>query len=97
MERFESAVGPMNAQSEHTMIKDGRPRLRQIRNKTYELNSLLWAALLTDDDRTARRDLEWATQLSMEVTRELLEYGGGDKRAIAKWVSAAPKPPADQG
>ncbi len=87
----------MNVQLEHTMIKDGRPRLQQIRNKTYELNSLLWAALLTDDDVTARRDLEWATRISMEVTRELLEYAGGDKRAIAEWVSATPRSPADQG
>jgi hypothetical protein len=49
----------MNAQLEHTMIKDGRSRLQQIRNKTYEPNSLLWVALLTDGDRTAQRDLEW--------------------------------------
>jgi hypothetical protein len=97
MERFAGAADPKNAQMEHRMIKEGRPRLKQIRNKTYELNSLLWAALHTEDDGTARRDLEWATRISMEVTRELLEYAGGDKRAIAEWVSAAPRSPADQG
>jgi len=97
MERFTGAVSLMNAQLEHRMIKEGRPRLKEIRNKTYELNSLLWAALHTDDDRTARRDLEWATRISLEVTRELLEYAGGDKRAIAEWISAAPRSRSDQG
>ena len=97
MERFAGAANLMNARSEHRMIKEGRPRLKQIRDKTYELNSLLWAALNTDDDGTARRDLEWATRISLEVTRELLEYAGGDKRAIAEWVSATPRSPADQG
>ena len=97
MDRLAGAVNLMSAQLEHSMIKEGRPRLKQIRNKTYELNSLLWAALNTDDDGTARRDLEWATRISMEVTRELLEYAGGDKRAIAEWVSATPRSPADQG
>jgi hypothetical protein len=87
----------MSAQLEHTMIKDGRPRLQQIRNKTYELNSLLWAALLTDDDRTARRDLEWATELSLEVTRGLLEFTGDNKHATAEWLMAAPSSPSDQG
>ena len=80
----------MDAQLEHRMIKDGCPRLKKIRNKTYELNSLLWAALLSDDDRTARKDLERATKLSIEVTQGLLAYTGGDKRAIAEWASAAP-------
>ena len=97
MERLAGAANLMNAQLEHRMIKDGCPRLKQIRNKTYELNSLLWAALLTGDDVTARRDLEWATRIALEVTRELLEYAGGDKRAIAEWVSATPRSPADQG
>jgi hypothetical protein len=97
MERLADAVNLMNAQLEHRMVTDGRPRLKQIRDKTYELNSLLWAALHTDDDGTARRDLEWATRISLEVTRELLEYAGGDKRAIAEWVSATPRSPADQG
>jgi hypothetical protein len=52
----------MSAQLEHTMIKDGRPRLQQIRNKTYELNSLLWAALHTGDDNetsNGRRSSRW--------------------------------------
>ncbi len=94
---FPNAVSPMNVQLEHTMIKDGRPRLQQIRNKTYELNSLLWAALLTDDERTARRDLEWATELSLEVTRGLLEFTGGNKHAMADWLLGAPNSPSDQG
>ena len=87
----------MNAQLEHTMIKDGRPRLQQIRNKTYELNSLLWAALLTDDDKTARRDLEWATELSLEVTRGLLEFTGDNNHDTADWLMAAPNSPSDRG
>ena len=87
----------MNAQLEHTMIKDGRPRLQQSRNKTYELNSLLWAALLTDDDKTARRDLEWATELSLEVTRGLLEFTGDNKHDTADWLMAAPNSPSDRG
>ena len=87
----------MNAKLEHTMIKIGRSRLQQIRNKSYELNNLLWAALLTDDDRTAQRDLEWATELSLEVTRGLLEFTGGNKRGMAEWLSAAPSIPSNQG
>ncbi len=87
----------MSAQLEHTMIKDGRPRLQQIRNKTYELNSLLWAALHTGDDRTAQRDLEWATELSLEVTRGLLEFTGSNKHAMADWFSTAPSSPSDRG
>ncbi len=79
------------------MIKKGRSRLQQIRNKSYELNNLLWAALLTDDDRTAQRDLEWATELSLEVTRGLLEFTGGNNHARADWLSAAPSSPSDQG
>ncbi len=79
------------------MIEKGRSRLQQIRNKSYELNNLLWAALLTDDDRTAQRDLEWATELSLEVTRGLLEFTGGNNHAMADWLSAAPSSPSDQG
>ena len=79
------------------MIKKGRSRLQQIRNKSYELNNLLWAALLTDDDRTAQRDLEWATELSLEVTRGLLEFTGGNNHAMADWLSAAPSSPSGQG
>jgi len=97
MERLADAVNPMNARLEHGMIKEECQRLKQIRDKTYELNSLLWAALHTDDEGTVRRDLEWATRISLEVTRELLEYAGGDKRAIAEWISATPRSPADQG
>ncbi len=87
----------MNAQLEHTMIKEGRPRLLQIRNKTYELNNLLWAALRTGDDRTAQRYLEWATELSLEVTRGLLEFTGGNKHTMADWLSAAPSSASGQG
>jgi hypothetical protein len=87
----------MNAQLEHTMIKEGRPRLQQIRNKTYELNNLLWAALRTDDDRTAQRYLEWAAELSLEVTRGLSEFTGGNKHAMADWLSAAPSSASGQG
>ncbi len=79
------------------MIKDRRPRLQQIRNKTYELNNLLWAALRTGDDRTAQRYLEWATELSLEVARELSEFTGGSKHAMADWLSAAPSSASDQG
>jgi hypothetical protein len=87
----------MNAQLEHRMIKDRRPRLQQIRNKTYELNNLLWAALRTSDDRTAQRYLEWAAQLSLEVTRGLSEFTGGSEHAMADWLSAAPSSPSGQG
>lgn len=86
----------MSAQLGHKMIKERRSRLLQVRNKTYELNGLLWAALLTEDERTAQHDLEWATELSLEVARELLEFTGGDKQAIADWLSAAPDSPSDQ-
>jgi hypothetical protein len=87
----------MSAQLEHTMIKDRRPQLQQIRNKTYELNSLLWAALLTDDDSAAKRDLEWATELSLEVARGLSEFTGGNEHTMADWLLAAPSSPSNQG
>ena len=87
---YERAVGAHDDQ-------DGRPRLQQIRNKTYELNSLLWAALHTGDDRTAQRDLEWATELSLEVTRGLLEFTGSNKHAMADWFSTTPSSPSDRG
>ncbi len=87
----------MSAQLEHTMIKDRRPQLQQIRNKTYELNNLVWAALRTGDNKTAQRDLEWATELSLEVARGLLELTGSNKHAMADWFSTAPSSPSDQG
>ncbi len=92
MERFPSAVRRMNPQLEHRMIKDGCLQLQQIGDKTYELNSLLSTALREDDDRTAQRDLEWAAALSVEVARDLLEFTGSDKHAMADWLHG-PKGP----
>lgn len=76
------------------MIKDERLQLQQIGDKTHELNCLLSTALREDDDGTVQRDLEWATALSLEVARELLEVTEGDQHAMADWLhgSDGPRP-----
>jgi predicted transcriptional regulator len=73
---------------EHLMTKERRHKLMHIYKQSQELSNWLWMGILSGDEEKVRQDIEWAKQISLQISEGLLGYSGIEKNAMAKSLQA---------
>ncbi len=59
-----------------------------IYKQSQELSNWLWMGILSGDEEKVRQDIEWAKQISLQISEGLLGYSGIEKKAMAKSLRA---------